>query len=76
MEVSCIYVNIEVISVRLKKEVGKLTSGEIGRNVSSVFCANVTERFVPFVFVSPRAKINQRLVLKGPPQPVAVAKNK
>jgi hypothetical protein len=75
-EVSCFYVNSEVLSLRRKKEVGKLTSGENGRNVTSVFCATVTGRFVPFVFVSPRAKINRRLVLKGPPEPVAVAKNK
>lgn len=69
--VSCFYVNSEVISVRRKKEVVKLTSGETGRNVTSVFSTSV-----PFVFVSPRAKINQRLVLKVPPEAVAVAKNK
>lgn len=58
----------KVMSVKGKKQVGKLTSAERGRNISVLLCINASgDLFVPPLFVYPRVKIDQDLKKDAPP---------
>jgi hypothetical protein len=54
--VSAVHENVlKVLSVKGKKQVGKLTSGERGRNVTVLLCINAAgDHFIPPLFVFPR----------------------
>jgi hypothetical protein len=54
--VSTAHKNGKVLSVKGKKQVGKLTSVERGRNVTVMFSMNVTGHFIPPMFIFPRKK--------------------
>jgi len=49
--VSAVHKNDNVLSVKGKKQVGKLTLAERGRNVTVMFSMNATGHFVPPVFI-------------------------
>ena len=61
--VSNVHKNDKVLSVKGKKQVGKLTSAERGRNVTGMFSMNVTGHFVPPMFFFPRKKKWIRMVV-------------
>jgi transposase len=54
--VSCVHENSKVISVKGKRQVGKLTSGERGRNIIVMFCMNAGGQFIPPFIIYPRQK--------------------
>ena len=75
-EVSTVHTNDKVLSVKgKKKQVGKLTSAERGRNVTVIFSMNVTGHFIPSMFIFPRKKMdkNSRLMISAPPESIVVA---
>jgi hypothetical protein len=61
--------------VKGKKQVGKLTSAERGRNITVIFSMNVTGHFIPPMFIFPRKKMdkNGRLRIAAPPDSIGVA---
>lgn len=59
-----------------KKQVGKLTSAERGKNVSIMFCMSATGQFIPPFFIFPRQRVNERLLINAPPESEAVAQPK
>jgi len=54
--VSTVHKNDKVLSVKGKKQVGKLTSAERGRNITVMFSMNVAGHFIPPMFIFPREK--------------------
>jgi hypothetical protein len=59
---------LKVLSVKGKKQAGKLTSGERGRNVTVLSCINAARnQLIPSLFVFPRKRINKKLE-KYPPE--------
>jgi hypothetical protein len=44
------------MSVKGKKQVGKLTTAERGRNVTVIFSMNATGHLIPSMFIFPRKK--------------------
>ncbi|KAG8237552.1 hypothetical protein J437_LFUL017402 [Ladona fulva] len=53
---------------REKKQVGKLTSGERGRNVTALLSINAAgDQFIPPLFVFPRVRIDNDLKKDAPP---------
>ncbi|CAG5019943.1 unnamed protein product [Parnassius apollo] len=71
--VSNVHKNDKVISIKGKKQVGKLTSAERGRNITLTFAMNVTGHFIPPLFIFPRKKMdkNGRLMIGAPPDSIA-----
>lgn len=67
--VSCVHTNrLKVISTKGKKQVGRLTSAERGRNVTILLSINATgDVFVPPLFVFPRVRIDNNLKKDAPP---------
>lgn len=60
--VSVVHNKLKVISVKGKKQDGKLTSAERGRNVTVLLSINATgDIFVPPLYVYPRVRIDQDL---------------
>lgn len=72
--VSTVHKNEKVISVKGKKQVGKLTSNERGRNITLMFAMSVTGHFVPPLFIFPRKRMdrNGRLMIGAPPESIAI----
>lgn len=72
--VSNVHKNDKVISIKGKKQVGKLTSAERGRNITLTFAMNVTGHFIPPLFIFPRKKMdkNGRLMIGAPPDSIAI----
>ena len=66
--VSSVHTNrLKVMSVKGKKQVGKLTSAERGRNVTILLSVNATgDVFVPPLFVFPRVRIDNDLKKDAP----------
>jgi hypothetical protein len=60
---STVHKNDKVLSVKGKKQVGKLTSAEKGRNVTVMFSMNPTGHFIPPMFIFPRKKKWIRMVI-------------
>lgn len=57
----------KVVSIKGKKQVGKMTSGERGRNITVLLCINAAgDQFMPPLFIFPRKKINDRLKIGAP----------
>lgn len=63
--VSCVHENDKVITVKGKRQVGKMTSVERGRNVVPLFCMSATGQFIPPLFIFPRI-MNDRLMIGAP----------
>lgn len=73
--VSNIHKNDKVISIKgKKKQVGKLTSAERGRNITLTFSMNVTGHFILPLFIFPRKKIdkNDLLMIGSPPDSISI----
>ena len=68
--VSTVHTNDNVLSVKGKKQVGKLTSAERGFNVTVMFSVNVTGHFIPPMFIFPRKKMDKNglLMIGAPPE--------
>lgn len=66
--VSCVHTNsLKVMSIKGKKQVGKLTSAERGRNVTILLSINATgDQFIPPLFVFPRVRIDNDLKRDAP----------
>ncbi|XP_046684823.1 MFS-type transporter clz9-like [Homalodisca vitripennis] len=59
--------SLKVISSKGKKQVGKLTTAERGRNVTILLCINATgDQFIPPLFVLPRQRIDVELKKDAP----------
>ncbi|KAL3280644.1 hypothetical protein HHI36_003880 [Cryptolaemus montrouzieri] len=60
--------------VREKKQVGKLTSGERGRNITLMFDMSETGYFVPPLFIFPTKRMNRdgRLMIGASPESIAI----
>lgn len=71
--ISTVHENTKVISVKGKRQCGKLTSGERGRNVTLMFCMSAIGQFIPPLFIFPRQKMNQRLMIGAPDESFGVA---
>lgn len=71
--VSCVHKNQKVLSTKGKRQVGKLTSGERGKNITLMFGMNPTGHFIPPLFIFPRQRMNERLMLGAPEESVAFA---
>ena len=54
--VSTVHKNDKVLSLKGKKQVGKLTSAERSRNVTVMFSMNATGHFIPPLFIFPKEK--------------------
>ena len=55
------------MSIKGKKQVSKLMSGERGRNITVLLCINAAgDQFIPPLFVFPRARIDQKLKKHAP----------
>ena len=61
------------MSFKEKKQVGKLTSAERGKNITLMFAMNVTGHFVPPLFIFPRKKMDKhvRLMIGAPLDSIA-----
>ncbi|XP_052752615.1 uncharacterized protein LOC128201064 [Galleria mellonella] len=72
--VSTVHKNEKVISTKGKKQVGKLTSGERGRNITLMFAMSVCGHFIPPLFIFPRKRMdkNGRLMIGAPPDSIAI----
>ena len=46
-----VYKNDKVLSVKGRKQIGKITSAERGRNVTVMFSMNATANFTPPMFI-------------------------
>lgn len=58
---------LKVMSVKGKKQVGKLTSGERGRNVTVLLSINAAgDMFIPPLFVFPRVRMDNDLTKDAP----------
>jgi hypothetical protein len=68
-----VHENSKVISVKVKRQVGKLTSGEKGRNVTVMFCMNASGQFIPLFIIYPRQKMNARLMIGAPAESQGVS---
>lgn len=66
--VSIVHENsLKVMSIKGKKQVSKLTSGERGRNITVLLCINAAgDQFIPPLFVFPRARIDLKLKKDAP----------
>lgn len=71
--ISSVHHNPKVLSTKGKKQVGKLTSAERGRNITVMFCMNPTGHFIPPLFIFPRVRMNERLMIGAPDDAIAVA---
>ena len=73
--VSTVHKNDKVLSVKGKKQVGKLTSAERGRNFTVMFSMNVAGHFIPKMFIFPRKEMdkNGRLMIVDPPESIGFA---
>lgn len=69
--VSCVHENDKVITMKGKRQVGKITSGERGRNVTLMFCTSATGQFIPPLFIFPRQRMNDRLMIGAPTESIA-----
>lgn len=59
--------NLKVLSLKGKKQVSKLTSGERGRNITVMLCINAAgDQFIPPLFVFPRIRMDPRLTKDAP----------
>ncbi|KAJ4442727.1 hypothetical protein ANN_04318 [Periplaneta americana] len=63
----------KVLSSKGKRQVGKLTSGERGKNITLMFAMNPTGHFIPPLFIFPRQRTNDRLMLGAPEESVTFA---
>lgn len=71
--VSSVHENEKVITMKGKRQVGKMTSGERGRNVSLMFCMSATGQFIPPLFIFPRVRMNNRLMIGAPAESISFA---
>ena len=71
--VSSVHENSKVLSMKGKRQVGKLTSGERGRNITLMFCMSAIGQYIPPLFIFPRQKMNQRLMIGAPEESIGVA---
>lgn len=69
--VSCVHENDKVITIKGKRQVGKMTSGERGRNVTLMFSMSATGQFIPPLFIFPRKRMNERLMIGAPTESCA-----
>lgn len=59
--------HLKVLSVKGKKQVGKLTSGERGKNITVLLCINAAgDHFIPPLFVFPRVRMDFELTKDAP----------
>ena len=71
--VSSVHENSKVLSIKGKRQVGKLTSGERGRNITLTFCMSASGQFIAPLFIFPRQKMNPRLMIGAPDESQGVA---
>lgn len=66
--VSVVHSNSQkVLSMKGKKQVSKLTSGERGRNITVMLCINASgDQFIPPLFVFPRIRMDPQLTKDAP----------
>lgn len=69
--VTCVHENEKVITMKGKRQVGKMTSGERGRNVTLMFCMSATGQFIPPLFIFPRVRMNDRLMIGAPTESIS-----
>ena len=72
--VSTVHNNGKVISVKGKKQAGKLTSSERGKNITLMFLMSATGHFIPplFIFRRKRMDKNGSLMVGAPAESITV----
>ena len=70
--VTNVHGNSMVLSKKGKRQVGKLTSAERGRNITILFCMSPTGMYMPPFFVFPRKRMNERLMVDAPTESIGV----
>ena len=71
--VSTVQKQAKVMTLKSNRQVGKLTSAERGKNVTVMFCMSVAGYFIPPLFIFPRQRVNERLMIGAPSENVALA---
>jgi hypothetical protein len=63
---SCVQKAQKIVATKGKKNIGTLTSGERGKNITVVCCMSATGSFVPPVFIFPRVRMKNSLMDHSP----------
>lgn len=71
--VSSVHKPGKIIAAKGQKQVDKMVSGERGKNITVVCCVSATGRYIPPMFVFPRARMNDRLMKDAPDGSVGYA---
>lgn len=62
----------KTISPRGKHRVIKISSAELGINVTAVCCANLLGKFIPSAFLYPRVRDPDKYLVNAPPSSIAL----
>lgn len=71
--VSTVQKQAKVMTLKSNRQVGKLTSAERGKNVTVMFCMSAAGYFIPPLFIFPRQRVNERLMIGAPSESIALA---
>lgn len=71
--VSTVHKQDKVMTLKSNRQVGKLTSAERGKNVTVMFCMSAAGFFIPPLFIFPRQRVNERLMIGTLPESIALA---
>lgn len=71
--VSTVQKQAKVMTLKSNRQVGKLTSAERGKNVTVMFCTSAAGYFIPPLFIFPRQRVNERLMIGAPSESIALA---
>ncbi|XP_066600972.1 uncharacterized protein [Prorops nasuta] len=71
--VSTVHKQMKVMTLKVNRQVGKLTSAERGKNVTVLFCMSAAGYFIPPYFIFPRQRVNERLMINAPSNSIAMA---
>jgi hypothetical protein len=70
--VSTVHQPSKILAKKGKHQIGALTSGERGRNITVVCCVSATGHYVPPAFIFPRKRMKAELMDNAPNESLAV----
>jgi hypothetical protein len=74
--ITCVHQPVKVIACKGQKQVGKIVSGERGKNITVVCAVSAGGNYVPPMFIYPRKKMTDRLLVGAPVGAVGYAQEK